>query len=248
MVLTDTEGRLSDFMQELNRCIARCLILLYREQFPSRRLDAIWTSAESFVATILVTPEAVLDALVYTYTNPVKDGLVRDYRDWPGFNTRPSQWRPVSRSVRRPRFYFKNTPARLEYTLTAPTQLGPVEQAIATVELHIRQEQAQIATNLAAEGRGVLGAKAVCAVDPFDSPSTQRPVGKLKPQLAAGGDHAALSMAKQALKMFQLAYREAWKSFKAHASATFPGGTWLMRLRYGQRCTPLDACWCVLAT
>ena len=249
MVLTDTQGRLSDFMQELNRCAARCLIEHYRRRFPSRRLDAVWTSAQSFSATLLLNANAILDELVYTYTNPVKDGLVRDYRDWPGFNTRPGHWREPERSVRRPDVYFKNTPEVLNYRLSAPAQLdGPIEQVISTVELHIRQAQTQIAIDLAAQRRSVLGAKAIRSVDPFASPTTQRPVGDLNPQLAAGGDADALSNAKKALKMFRLAYRAAWQCFKANASAVFPGGTWLMRWRFGQLCEPLDASWCVVAT
>lgn len=248
LVITDPDGRLSDFMQELNRSAGRCLCAYYRRRFPNIRIDAVWTSAQSFGATLLITPDAILDKLVYTLTNPVKDGLVRDYRDWPGFNTRPGHWRAPARTARRPRFYFKNTPHELSYQVTAPAQLaGPLEQIIATVELHMREAQAQAAIDLAKQGRSILGAKAVLACNPFSAPTTPRPVGTLNPHLAAGGDRAALTTAKQALKHFRLAYREAWKLFRRTAQAVFPGGTWLMRLRFGQRCDPLDACWCARA-
>ncbi|MFH1833546.1 MAG: hypothetical protein ABH877_00860, partial [bacterium] len=85
LVLTDTLGRLSDFMQEFDSCVARCLLEYYRERFPKRRFDALWSPAESFNATLLVTVYAILDELLYTLTNPIKDGLVHDYRKWPGF-------------------------------------------------------------------------------------------------------------------------------------------------------------------
>jgi putative transposase len=97
--LTDALGRLSDFVQELDRCVARCLLEYYRERFPRRRLDALWSPAESFNATLLVTANAILDELLYTLINPIKDGLVHDYRKWPGFNTRPSDWRGKVRST-----------------------------------------------------------------------------------------------------------------------------------------------------
>lgn len=245
IVLTDTKGTLSEFMQELNRCSARCLLEYYRELDPACRLDAVWTNAQSFSATLLVTPDAILDKIVYTLTNPVKDGLVRDYRKWPGFNTRPSEWRNAKRNVQRPRFYFKNTPHMLECAVTAPTQLGnSLEQVIDTVELHIRRAQEQAAVNLAAQRRRVLGVNAVLSTDPFETPSTPRPSGNLNPHLAAGGDREALSMAQRALKGFRLAYRAAWQEFKRCARAIFPGGTLLMRLRFGQPCEALDACWC----
>jgi putative transposase len=249
LVVTDTRGCLSDFMQELNRSAARCLLEHYRDRFPQRRLDAVWSHAQSFSATLLLTPNAILDKIVYTLTNPVKDGLVRDYRKWPGFNTRPGDWRDGLRTARRPNVYFKNTPEEISYAVCAPGQLGEsVEHAISTVELLIRNAQQQAAVELAAESRGVMGVNGVLATNPLDAPTTPRPVGDLNPTLAAGGDHDALVNAKLALKLFRLAYRAAWKEFKEMASATFPGGTLLMRTRFKQVCTALDACWCVTAT
>jgi REP element-mobilizing transposase RayT len=249
MVVTDTQGQLSAFMQELNRCAARCLLAHYRERFPKRRLETVWSNAQPFCATLLLTPNAVLDKIVYTLTNPVKDGLVRDYREWAGYNTRPSDWRAGSRTVERPSFYFKNTPETLSYCVIAPSQLGDsLEIAIATVELHIRNAQHQAAVELAAQRRSVRSTSAILGTDPFDAPTTPRPVGELNPTLASGGDREALSLAKQALKLFRLAYRAAWKEFRRGARALFPGGTLLMRTRFGQPCQPLDACWCVTST
>jgi putative transposase len=249
IVLTDREGKLSEFMQELNRCSARCLLAYYRGRFPHRRIETIWTNARSFSAVLLVNTNAVLDELVYTYTNPVKDGLVRDYRKWPGFNTRPSDWRDGIRTACRPSFFFKNTPESLTYAVQAPTQLGTeIEQIINTVELHVRAAQEQASTNLAAQRRGVAGAKAVLAASPFDAPAKQREPSTCDPHLAAGSDAHAMKLAKHALKQFRLAYRAAWKSFKSGARAVFPGGTLLMKQRYGLPCEVLDACWCVRAT
>ena len=248
MVVTDTESRISDFMQELNRCAARCLLEHYRARIPKRRLEAVWSHAQSFSSTLLISPDAVLDKIVYTLTNPVKDGLVRDYRKWPGLNTRPSDWRTGTRTARRPREYFKHTPEILEYRVCAPSQLGQsVEHASATVEHHIRAEQERIAAQLAVQARSVMGVRRVLATDPLDAPATPRPLGNLNPALAGGGDAEALSKAKAALKSFRRAYREAWQAFKAGLSTVFPGGTLLMRTRFGQPCATLDACWCVTA-
>ena len=248
LVLTDTQGKLSEFMQEFNRCVARCLIAYYRTKYPNRRLDAVWSAAQSFCDTLLVNSGAILGELVYTFINPVKDGLVRDYRKWPGFNTRPSDWRKGTRSVKRPDFYFKNTPEVLTYEIVPPKQLaGDVEQQIAEVEHHIQDSQKQAAVDLAAQGRSFVGTKAVIKCSPFDAPSTPRPRGNLAPRLAAAGDKRALSAAATALKLFRIAYREAWVAFKDGVAAVFPGGTLMMRRRYRVQCEPLDACWCHLA-
>jgi REP element-mobilizing transposase RayT len=251
MVVTDTEGKLSEFVQELNRCVARCLLAYYRTRFPQRRVDALWTPSESFGATLLVNANAVLDEIVYTLTNPVKDELVHDYRKWPGFNTRPGDWRGVVRRARRPGYYFKDTPETLEYQIVPPSQLdrGDLEGLIADVQAHIRDRQRQAAADLAAQGRRFMGAKAVLRTGPFDSPSTPRAVGEVNPRVAAGGDKAALELAVQALRAFREAYRQAWELFKRGAEVVFPGGTLLLRKRFRVPCDPLDAaCWCQLAS
>ena len=140
----------------------------------------------------------------------------------------------------------------LTYEIVPPSQLlqpaGDLDSVVANVELHIREAQAQAATNRAADGRSFMGVKAVQNTAPFDAPNTQRPRGQLTPHLAAGGDAQAMKMAATALKLVRLAYREAWKSFKVHLQPVFPGGTLLMHKRFGVQCDPLDTCWCLLAT
>jgi REP element-mobilizing transposase RayT len=250
LVVTDTLGKLSEFVQELDRCLARCLLEYYRAKFPTRRLEALWSPAKSFGATLLVNANAVLDKIVYTLTNPVKDGLVHDYRKWPGVNTRPSAWRGGSCSVSRPAYYFKNTHEKLEYQLVPPSQLdcGDIEQLIADVESHIRQRQSQAAVGLAAQKHHFKGVKAVLRTDPFDSPTTPRPAGNLDPQIAAGRDGEALRLATKAIRTFRAAYREACALFKRGIKTVFPGGTLLMQRRFNVPCDPLDAsCWCQLA-
>jgi REP element-mobilizing transposase RayT len=249
IVLTDPDEKLSEFMRELNRCAARALLQYYRKRFPRRRFDSIWASGQSFSSVVLVTPEAILDAIVYTLTNPVKDAQVRDYRKWDGFHTRPGHWRSnVLQTVARPAYFFKNTPTTLDYRVVAPQQLNThVEPLVKSVEQLIRDKQQEIAATLRAEHRSVVGANDDIAKRPLDAPSTPRPIKHLNPTLAAGGNSRALEIAKQAIKLFRCAYRAAWKAFKAGERVVFPGGTLLMRLRFGQRCEPLDACWCVRA-
>ena len=115
---------MEELVPELNRTAARCLLEHYRDRYPNRRLESVWSHAQSFSAALLLNSNAVLDKIVYTLTNPVKDGLVRDYRRWPGFNTRPGDWRRGARVARRPNVYFKNTPEQLSYEVCAPSQLG----------------------------------------------------------------------------------------------------------------------------
>lgn len=239
MVVTDMDGQMSEFMQEFNRCTGRCLLPYYRARYPKTRIDSLWSGAQSYTCDLLLTQRAILRELVYTYTNPVKDGLVRDYRKWPGFNTRPGQWREGPCTARRPDFYLKNTPEKLQYEIVAPSQLeGQLDRVIGDVEHHILEAQGQAAIEVADAGRSFLGAKAARRISPLDAPTTARPHGNLNPHLASGGDGAAMVAAKVALKTFRLAYREAWKAFTRGADAVFPGGTLMMRKRYGVELYP----------
>ncbi|MDD9932804.1 MAG: hypothetical protein OXT09_04335 [Myxococcales bacterium] len=126
--MTDLEGRLSEFIQEFQRTAARCLMQYYRAKFPSAHFEGLWSAAGPYTDTLLVNAAAIFDKLTYTFTNPVKDGLVRDYRQWPGFNTRPSHWRQGPRTVARPDFYFKHTPETLtlrpDWPNEAPRELA----------------------------------------------------------------------------------------------------------------------------
>ncbi|MCA9531932.1 MAG: hypothetical protein KC543_17535 [Myxococcales bacterium] len=248
LVVTDLEGQLSEFMQEFNRCAARCLLEYYRHRFPNTRLDAVWSPGQSFSQQVLPGPAAMYDEIAYTLTNPVKDGLVRDYRRWPGLNCSPDDWRGRERTVKRPTFFFRNTPQELTYRVVPPVQLGDeLEQVIAAAEHHIEEAQATAHQNLADEGRRFMSRTAIMAVDPFSSPDTPPPKGDINPVVAAGGDAQARAAALRAIKLFRATYREAWRLFRRGLYAIFPGGTLLLRKRFRVECTDLDVCWCQLA-
>jgi len=250
-VVTDTCGQLSEFMRWLDRHVALCLIELYAQTHPHHQLEGIW-SKQPFNATLLLTPEAVLDEIVYTLTNPVKDGMVRDYRKWPGVVSRPRDWLQPVRFVRRPKLYFSQRDRELRDVaaqLTIPHQFrdrAPADFAH-DVDKLILDKQRAVAATMAHEGRTFMGAKAVLRQDPFDAPSSPRPKYQRNPRLAAGGNHEALQHGIAALRNFRERYREAWRKFREGIQAVFPAGTYLMRRLYRCACEPLDTPWCCRA-
>ena len=249
MVATDSRGQLSDFMTWFNRHVAVCLLEHHRRRFPERRLEALW-SRNSFNATLLVTSNAILDAIVYTLTNCVKDGLVPDYRKWPGLCSRPRDWLASERAVVRPRLFFNSAKpehAEVRFRFTVPPQFADrdAERFVAEVEALIRDEQTAIRARRA--GKPFVGARAVLATDPFDAPSNQRPRGSRNPTVKASNDTAAYDRARQAVRAFRESYRTAWRRFAQGLHAIFPAGTLLMRNRYGVRCEPDDFGWCCRA-
>ena len=247
-VVTDTRGELSEFMRWLDRHTALCLMEHYQQSHPHRQLEGIW-SKQPFSATLLLTPDAIVDKIVYTLTNPVKDGLVHDYRKWPGVMSRPGDWlRPV-RYARRPKLYFddddeehREVPASISIPVQCKDRTP--EAFVRDVEAAIREVQRGAAATRSAEGRDVMGHKAVTRQDPFDAPGSRRPRYTLNPRLAAGGNHDAMRQGIAALRLFREKYRAAWRMYQRQLEVVFPAGTYLMRRLHQVCCEPIDTPWC----
>jgi REP element-mobilizing transposase RayT len=251
LVITDYATDLPAFMRELCRALAKCMLAYYRELEPTRTIEALW-SPGSYSAVALTTPEAVVDKIAYVLTNPVKDGLVADYRDWPGANSRPHHWRLEPRIAQRPEVYFSQKDDELEqlpFEVTVPPMLRdrPLEVTIAQVETRVRDVQTMHRRTREHSGKPFLGKKAVLRMDPFDAPKSARERGDVNPQLASGGDRETMSAAKKLLREFRASYRDAWRKFKTGVAACFPAGTYLMRVRFRVRCDELTPPWCLAA-
>jgi hypothetical protein len=141
-----------------------------------------------------------------------KDGLVVDYRKWPGLCSRPGDWLAPERFAPRPDLYFdqsKTELAEVGYRFTIPPQFADrdLEAFVRDIEALIRDTQRATCATLAAERRSFLGVNGVLAADPFDAPKSVRPKGGLKPCLAAGGHHEVMIEAKRALRYFRQRYR-----------------------------------------
>jgi len=250
--VTDPATELCNFVQAMNRMIAKCLIEHYRHTHPKQHLDALW-ARRAFSEQKLVTPAAVLKEMRYALTNPVKDGLVHDRKVWPGLCSSPRDWAAPERYVERPEYFFNQDDrawAVVPYQFTVPPMLRdrPLGQLIEDVETLLEDEQQALRAKLAVEGRGFRGAKAVRKTDPFDSPDLPRPKGKTNPAVAAGGDTSMLREAIKLVRSFRERYREAWKAYRAgNHDVVFPAGTLKMRLLHNVRCEVLVPPWCVAA-
>lgn len=249
LVVTDPRGELSSFMHWLNRSVARCLIEHYASTHPHEHLEGIWSKGH-FGATLLVNHNAILKALVYTFTNPQKDGLVRDYRDWPGLHSCPADWLEPPRTVARTTLYFdgsKPENAEVEYKLSIPPAFTERDASsfVADVDALIHDAQEATCATMRVERRTFLGRIAVLATNPFDAPHSPRRKGGVNPRVAAGGDSDALSHAKKALQFFRRCYRDAWELFRIGTSVTFPAGTLQWRRLFSVPCEPLYTPWCL---
>jgi len=250
--VTDLGTDLSRFMQAMDRSIARCLIDHYRETHPHQHLDAVW-ARRSFSEVALLTPEAVLDAMVYSLTNCVKDGLVRDYRKWPGVCSRPGDWDRELRYAERPEYFFDQEDDRWAavsygYTVAPMLRDRPLPQLIEGIEASIRDKQRALCDERGRSERRFLGVKAVINTDPFDSPDSIRPKGGRNPTVAAGGNRDMLREGVRLVRAFRDQYREAWKAYRGgQRDVAFPAGTLHMRLLHEVCCDVVEAPWCAAA-
>ena len=252
LIITDYATDLPDFMRELGRMLAKCMLAYYRSLEPTLTLETLWAPG-SYSAVALTSLDAVIEKIAYVLTNPVKDGLVSDYRDWPGANSRPHHWRLPPKSVERPELYFDQDDdefALLPFEVTVPPMLRdrPLDVAIEVIETRIRDKQSEFRRAREREGKPFMGKKAVLRCNPFDAPKTPRKQSGIDPQLAASGDRKALSSGKKLLREFRAAYRDAWRKLKRGVTALFPAGTYLLRTRFNVPCeAPIAPPWCLPA-
>ena len=250
LVCTDTRGELSEFVAWLNRHVALCLLAHYRTQYPDRTIENIWSN-DPFNATLLINEEAILDAIVYSVTNPVKDGLVADLSKWPSVCTRTDAWSSGPITVQRPNVYFRQDDLeneRVTGQFVIPPQFAKVHAADFARAVRHRIEDELRTIRRAREGIAFVGAKALLRADPFDAPHNQRPSGKRNPTVKASGDSERYHLAKRAVRAFREAYRIALEKFRSGvAKALFPSGTLMMRKRFKVRCSGDDFFWCCRA-
>jgi hypothetical protein len=225
---TDPKGNLPDFMRDANRMIAQCLNKYWG------RDEALWSSDKPSIVTLL-DQGAILKNLVYVAVNPVRAGLVSDYRQWPGVLYTARDWLRGPKTVKRPKYFFdQDSPDTEEVTLTfvpppafADRNIG---ELVKEIEATINDEQYAIRAEIAAKGRHFAGVKRVLRVNPFDRPTTKEPTIKLNPRLSAA-DPEVMKKGKKRLLYFRRAYREALAALRAGLDAIFPYGTyWYQRL------------------
>ena len=234
LVVTDPLAKLPAFMEWLDGMVARCLNAYYG------RWENFWAPG-TYSRVELLTDEAVLEKMVYTLTNPVAAGLVAFGTQWPGLRSstlRRGPWRIVAT---RPEFFFRKNgglPDNVELVVERPpgyTDVGAREFG-ELFDRAVRGKEEEIRSSLEIDGRRFLGKKGVLRQSRFDSPMSREPRRGLNPQVAVRDKWKRIE-ALQTLRQFRNDYADAFKRFRAGVhDATFPVGTYWMRIHCGVRC------------
>jgi len=235
LVVTDTKGRLPDFLRRLHRLVALGTKALRKWEGPT------WDHERPSVVR-LMTERAIVEKLAYVTANPVKAGLVRRAREWPGVTVLPQELGRRTWRIERPEVFFdannSQWPESVELSLSLPPSLQgaytaqQVRDAVAQEVEHQEQLARQEAKK---KGWRVLGAERVRRLSPYQRSTTHEPVRDRNPTFAVGrGQRRQFFDAVGELRAFRKAYRQALEQWCAGLrDAVFPRGTWLMSRLHG---------------
>ena len=235
LVVTDTEGRLPDFLRRLHRLVALGTKVLRKWE------GAVWDQERPSVVR-LRTEKAVIEKTAYVLCNPVKAGLVDHARQWPGLTVLPQQLGRRRWTVKRPKGYFNpenpDWPEEAELSLTMPPSLqGHYEDDAlrSAVQRELQDQEAQARVEVRRRGWRVLGSERIRRMSPYHRAKSFEPLRKRNPTFAVGrGQRRAFFEAVTELRAFRRAYRSAlsrWR--KGHRHIEFPEGAWAMRCVHG---------------
>ena len=168
--ITDLLGHLPAFKTTLHAWIARGINAL------RGRFDRFWSSDQPldvrpgdpmFDDEGEELPRSALDDLVYTLTNPVKDGAVRNGARWPGFTT--YGWRfGEARTFKRPSWFFDpdnpDLPDEVSITLKRPVDVMPEladDQLYDLLMSRVREREVMIQSERRRSNRRFMGERKV---------------------------------------------------------------------------------------
>ena len=234
-VVHDPLGQLPRFLEHLHKMLAKTFNARWS------RWENLWSTEETCV-THLATPADVFDKVLYVLANPVVGHLVDRVVHWPGLS---SLGHLTNRTTSHPRpkvFFSPRT--KMADTATLKVVQPPCSRLRETFDewaasvraaLAILEEQHDVLR--AREGVRVLGRKAILKTSAFDSPSTAKPKGGLRPVVACKNADQRVRVLEMLLE-FRRAYATARRLFiEGLRDTLFPAGTYRLRA-WGARCAP----------
>jgi len=235
-VATDPEGRIVEFRRELHALLARHINAIYGE------FEGFW-SREPTCRIECVTPEDVLDKIIYTLANPVDALLVKTGRRWPGVW---GAWPAKPRTIRRPAGFFRpeedggTWPEEVTLEFHRPPGFDHLsdEQLATLLREKLAEREEQIRARARAEGRRFLGRTAVLAQSRYAYPSTPGKRSGVRPTVASKCKWALIERLQRNRGWLER-YETALQELRAgNRNVVFPYGTYKLRSYYRIACSP----------
>lgn len=233
LVVTDPRGVLPTFLQWFHRVLA----MMTKAH---RRWDGnVWDTRKASVVR-LETPDAIVQKIAYTISNPVTAGLVETHGDWPGAASnvddlggglldadRPAVWLDARRD---------GWPPRASIRLGIPTAFADDVAAYRrTVRAVVDANERSARCSLRAAGRRAIGARRIRREHPLARVRTPERRRGIEPRFATGSGHsAARREAVARLREFRQSYARALAAWRGgRRDVRFPPGTWAMFVFHG---------------
>jgi len=223
-VIFDRCGNYPEFLEHFHKMFARCQNAL------RGRWENFWSSEQVCVVK-LVGRQDVIDKLVYTATNPVKDGLVDRVDHWPGVNGLHALLSGRSLRAARPWHFFRPDgimPAAVEMRLAIPVELGPEAEVLEDLRQRVAAAVASFSAERQRAGRPVFGRRAVLQQPWSDRPASVEPRRNLRPRIAARSKWARIE-ALLRNRAFLVDYAAARAGWLDGLAVVFPVGTYWLR-------------------
>ena len=223
--VTDPDGNLAPFKQLLHSMIAR------GRNARLGRHDSFW-SGDNACDTRRSTDDESLGDLVYTLTNPVKDGLVKWGRLWPGFTT--AGWKfGETRTFKRPSWFFDERgemPEVISLTLVRPPIFSELDDdaLYGKLMVEVRAREVEIQREVRTKGRRFMGRRKLAKQHCNQVPRSFEERFTVAPKYAASSKWLVLAELQRDREWERL-YAAARALLRAGKPTVFPAGTYWMR-------------------
>ena len=224
LVVYDRHGTVIEFVEHFHKFVAKAVNAL------RGRRENLW-SVEPVSLVHLIDAEDVVDKLVYSATNPVKDGLVETVGDWPGINGLSQLLGGQTITVERPRHFFRKNgpmPKSVDLRLVIPPELGDADAIRAQVRERVAHMETELARARKRAGTKVMGRRAVLRQDWRARPHTEEPRRGLSPRIAARNKWSRIESLRRNREFVAL-YQRARVLWRAGIEVLFPAGTYWLR-------------------
>ena len=218
IVCSTPHGGLDRFFENVNREIARRVNKYFG------RIAKFW--ARPYDAAVILNDEDLLEAVLYTITNPVRHGLVRYSKSWPSLGCYHHCINEDDRVFSFTHYSIKNSEGKYLQTLhTLQLERMPQFQKLsrdqyrATLYSYITERENEIANERFMASLGFLGAKTLREQKPGSLP---RDISRLKSPICYSKDSEVKKYYRNERRQFVKVYTLASIRLRAGLSTSFP--------------------------
>jgi putative transposase len=228
LVVRDNRGNFPEFLAHLHKMIAKAM------NRHRHRWENFWAT-EQPNAVYLVEAEDRFDKLVYLLANPVAAHLVDRVSDWPGASSFGMNLSGRTKTIPRPRGYFRaergKLPAEVTLRIERPDGFETLTESewVAKLESAIRNAEERAREERRVSGRPVLGRKAVLRANPTDRPETVESRGDLRPHVACKNKSRRIEVLKELVAFREQRAKARERLLQGELDVVFPYGTYLVR-------------------